>query len=140
MTAHEPVTRTEDIQPGSDRSFGLTIGIVLFLISGYLYMTGSAAFAWVGLAGAALVLAGLIAPRFLHPLNRAWTKLSLLLGRVMTPIIMAVVYFLTVFPIGLALRLSGKDPLSLKRGTDRETYWVMREPPGPAPESLKDQF
>ena len=87
-----------------------------------------------------LMLLGIVAPRILHPLNVAWARLGILLGRIITPVVMFVVYAVSVVPIGLALRLFGKDLLGLKRREDPASYWVHREPPGPPPESLKDQF
>ena len=84
------------------------------------------------------MLAGLAVPKLLHPLNMLWTKLGLLLGRIVTPVVMFLVYAISVVPIGLLLRLFGKDLLRLKPADS--SYWIDRSPPGPPPESLKDQF
>jgi hypothetical protein len=91
-----------------------------------------------GLALAFLILA-LAAPAWLAPLNRLWFKFGLVLQKVVSPIIMGLLFFGAVLPVGLIVRLRGKDPLRLKR-SDEPTYWIAREPPGPAPNSMSKQF
>lgn len=140
MSTHESIVRDEDIQPGSDRSFGLIVGGVLSAIGAYQLLNDMSSFIWFLTPGVLLMALGLVAPKLLRPLNLLWTKLGLLLGRVVTPVVMFLVYAISVVPIGLILRATGKDLLSLKRRTGEGTYWVARTPPGPAPESLRDQF
>ena len=140
MSTHETVIRNEDIEPGSDRSFGLIVGGILGAIGLYQFFTESALYLWFLCPGVLLVLSGLVWPALLHPLNIAWMKLGLLLGRIVTPVVMFLVYAISVVPIGLLLRMFGKDLLSLKQGKEKQSYWVERTPPGPPPESLKDQF
>jgi hypothetical protein len=79
-------------------------------------------------------------PKTLAPLNRVWTGVGLLLHRVVNPLAMAFVFYGTVAPIGLVLRLLGKDPLRLRFDADVKTYWIERRPPGPAPETMTNQF
>ena len=69
----------------------------------------------------------------LRPLNRLWLKFGLLLHKVVNPIVMALVFFGTVLPTGLIMRVLGKDLLRLKRQPDANSYWIERRPPGPAP-------
>lgn len=140
MAAHETISHEESIEPGSDRSFGFVVGGILSAIGIYQYLTGSSLYPWFLAVGAPLVAAGAVFPRILRPLNVAWTRLGLLLGRIVTPVVMFLVYVTAIVPIGLLLRLSGKDLLGLKRGDSASTYWIERTPPGPPPESLKDQF
>ena len=96
---------------------------------------------WVflGLALAFAALA-LLAPQLLAPLNRLWLKLGLVLHKVVTPIIMAMLFYLAITPMGVAMRLMGKDLLRLKREPGAKTYWIERQPPGPAPDTMKNQF
>ena len=75
----------------------------------------------------------------LHPLNRAWTKLGLLLHRIVNPIVMGLIFFGTILPTSLIMRFLAKDPLRLSRDPGAESYWIRRTP-GPAPESMRDQF
>jgi hypothetical protein len=79
-------------------------------------------------------------PRSLAPLNRAWFRLGLVLNRIVSPIVMGGLFFCALVPIGWYLRKSGKDLLSLKLDRNATTYWIERNPPGPAPNSLTKQF
>jgi len=72
--------------------------------------------------------------------SRVWAKLALLLHKIVNPITTAVMYFLVFVPAGFMFRLMGKDPLRLKLEPDAESYWIPRNPPGPAPESMRNQF
>jgi hypothetical protein len=76
----------------------------------------------------------------LAPLNRLWSKLGLLLFHIVSPVVLGLLFYLTVTPVGFLLRLFGKDPLRLRRDSAAKSYWILREPPGPAPESMKHQF
>jgi hypothetical protein len=146
-TFHEDFSRKEEVKGSSDRAFGLTVGGILLAIaavrSGLQLWDGGAA-GWVEgvLAGigALLLLFGLAAPARLAPLNRAWTRLGLLLFKVVNPLVLGLIYLTTVVPIGLLMRLLGRDLLSLKLDRQAPSYWVEREPPGPAPETMIRQF
>ena len=140
MSTHENTNHSEVIEPGSDRSFGLVVGGILTVIGIYQFFAGSGVFVWILGFGVALVFMGVIAPRMLHPLNVAWTHFGILLGKIVTPVVMFLVFVITVVPIGLILRLMGKDLLRLKSATGDASYWIERTPPGPSPESLQDQF
>jgi hypothetical protein len=76
----------------------------------------------------------------LAPLNKLWTKLGLLMGKVMAPIVLGLLLYLVVTPVGLLVRLFGGDPLKLKLDKNSKSYWVTREPPGPAPDTMSNQF
>ena len=140
MSTHESSDRSEVIEPGSDRNFGYVVGGILSAIGVYQYFTGSMWFAWTITPGAMLILLGFLAPSVLHPLNLAWTHLGILLGKIVTPVVMLLVYVVSVIPVGLIMRMLGKDLLRLKRKGEESSYWIDRTPPGPPPESLKDQF
>lgn len=140
MTAEFNSHQSEAIKPGSDRSFGLVVGGILAALGLYLWLSGSDRFLWLLAPGFTLLLVGWIRPQLLHVLNVAWTKLGLLLGSIVAPIVMLLVYVISIVPIGLLLRLSGKDLLRLRKADAADSYWIGREPPGPPPESLKDQF
>lgn len=73
-------------------------------------------------------------------MNRVWTQLGLLLGRVVSPVVAGLLFFLVVTPLGLLFRALGKDPLSLARNPGVNSYWINRHPPGPQPNSMLDQF
>ncbi|HQR50033.1 MAG TPA: SxtJ family membrane protein, partial [Methylophilaceae bacterium] len=91
------------------------------------------------LSGGFLLLA-LVIPRVLAPANRAWTKFGLLLHDIVSPIALGILFFVVVTPTGLLMRLLGKDPLRLRFERSAKSYWIVRTPPGPDAESLKNQF
>ena len=76
----------------------------------------------------------------LSALNRQWTKLGHLLGRVVRPLALGIVFYGVMTPLGSLMRLAGKDPLRLKRDSSAASYWIPREPPGPPPDSMSNQF
>jgi hypothetical protein len=143
---HEDFSRKEEIKGSSDRSFGLTVGGILAAIAvvrTLLHMWHGTAAGWFEMAlggvGLALFGFGLVAPARLAPLNRAWTRLGLIMFKVVNPVVLGLIYLAAIVPIGLLMRLSGRDPLSLKFDPQAESYWVVREP-GPAPETMINQF
>jgi hypothetical protein len=139
---HEDFARAEEVKGSTDRSFGLTVGGILLLVAAvraYLHGLG-----WLqpalGVIGLALIVLGLLAPHALSGLNRAWTRLGLILFRVVNPLVLGLVYFVVVVPLGLMMRTSRRDPLNLKFDPGAASYWVVREPRGPAPETMINQF
>ena len=95
---------------------------------------------WTGGLAGLFLAAAWLRPAVLHPLNLIWLRFGLLLHAVVNPIVMALVFYGTVLPTGLIMRMMGKDLLRLKRQPDAESYWIVRQPPGPSPETMKDQF
>jgi hypothetical protein len=140
VTTHERLVAQHAVQRGSDRAFGLVFAGV-FTVVGILPALRGGPFRGWALAVAAIFLAAAVArPVLLAPLNRAWTWVGLALHRVMSPLVMGAIFYTTVTPIGLLLRAAGKDLLRLKPDPDASTYWIERQPPGPAPQSMRQQF
>lgn len=136
----EDFSRQDELKPGSERSFGLVFAGVLALIGLWSIYAGWAhGWTWIGIAGA-FALAALAAHKLLYWPNRLWFKLGLLLAAVVSPVALAVVYYGSVVPIGLLMKLLGKDPLRQQRDSKTDSYWISRNPPGPDPQSYKDQF
>lgn len=136
----EQGNRPTPMRPGSERAFGLVFAAVFALI-GLWPLLGNGSIRLWALAIAALILGlALLLPRALAPANRAWHRLGLLMHRVMTPLVMSVIFFVTVTPMAVLMRLLGKDPLRLRREPEAQSYWIPREPPGPEPDSMKNQF
>lgn len=128
------------VEGSSDRSFGLVFAGFFTLLAAYNGWHAGRAWPWL-IALAALFLAvALIKASLLAPLNKLWTKLGLLLGAIVNPIVLGLLFFLVFTPIGALARLLGKDFLGLKRKPEAESYWISRDPPGPEPASMKDQF
>jgi Saxitoxin biosynthesis operon protein SxtJ len=138
--AHEDLTRQEHIEGSSDRSFGFVFAAVFAIIAAWPLMHGAGLRWWsAGVAGA-FALVALVVPSILAVPNRLWMKLGLLMGKVVAPIALGILFFLVFTPMGMLMRLLGKDPLKLKRDEAASTYWVNREPPGPPPTSMTNQF
>ena len=97
---------------------------------------------WPWTAGLASIFlfTALLCPTVLNPLNRLWLKFGLLLHKIVNPVLMGVIFYSTILPTGLIMRALGKDLLRLKLQPDTDSYWIVRQPRGPAPETFKDQF
>jgi hypothetical protein len=89
---------------------------------------------------ALFLLAALVRPQVLAPLNRGWTRFGLLLHKITNPVTLGLVFFLAVTPTALIMRAMGKDPLRRRLDPAARTYWIDRRPPGPQPETMKLQF
>jgi hypothetical protein len=138
MSTHEPVVTHRKVVAGSNRSFALVFA-GFFSIVGLLPLMRGNPVRWWALGIAAIVLAvGFAAPHVLAPLNRAWSRLGHALSRVVSPVLMGIVYYVAVVPTGLIVRARRKDPLRLKREPAVPTYWIRREPPGRG--SMSRQF
>lgn len=137
---HEDLSRVHQTKSFSDRSLGLTYA-AFFALLAILPLRRHQPLQWRWIIVSALFLViGLLAPGLLHPISRVWAKLALLLHRVVNPITTSVLFFLVFVPAGLIFRLLGKDPLRLKLEPDAESYWIPRQPPGPQPEGMRNQF
>jgi hypothetical protein len=124
----------------SNRAFGLVFTGFFVLVALAPLVRGAPVRTWALMLAAAFLVAALAFPRALAPLNRAWTLLGDLLHRVTTPIALAVLFFGVVTPTAFLMRLLGKDPLRLRRAPAEMSYWIERVPPGPEPDSLRNQF
>jgi hypothetical protein len=124
----------------SDRSFGLLFallaGIAAVLAAGH---GRSSASAW-GAVAALFLLAALFAPALLGPFNRLWRALGLLLSKITTPLIMSLLFFAVVTPVGMLMRAAGKDPLRLRFDRGASSYWLARGADGERQTSMKRQF
>ncbi len=137
---HESIAHEQPIQTSSDRSFGIVMGVFFAIVGLWPVLFGGTPRWWsIGIAAAFTVLA-LVLPRVLAPLNRLWFRFGLFLNRIVSPIILGLMFYGVFTPIGLLLRLFGKDLLRLKLDKSTESYWIDRDPPGPAPETIKQQF
>ena len=137
---HENFDKEEEIKVSSARSFGMVFTLV-FLAVGIWVLSGGRSEGWFFLAGSVILfVVALVCPSILDPLNRAWFKFGLLLGLVVNPLILGVVFFLVITPIAVIRRLLGKDSLRLKSKPSLESYWIDRNPLGPKPSSMTRQF
>ncbi len=137
---HEDFSREEHVKAGTDRGFGLVFAGFFGIISAISLWRGGVTWHWSLPLAAAFLAVALIYPKILAPLNRAWLKFGLLLYKVMNPLILGLLFFVTIMPIGLVMRAFGKDFLRLKLDRNTSSYWIERTPPGPPPQSMRNQF
>lgn len=140
QTTHEDFSRDERIAGGSDHSFGLVMAGALMAVTLLNAWHMGRLWPWTGGLAALFLAAAWLRPAILNPLNRIWLKFGLMLHSIVNPVVMALLFYGTVLPTGLVARAMGKDLLRLKRKPDAESYWIVREPAGPSPETMKDQF
>ena len=110
----------------SNRSFGLLFFIVFIVVGLWPVIKGEAANIYLILISLFFLIFGLINSKILSPFNKAWIKFGEILGLIIAPIIMALVYFIILTPISLILRMFGKDLLGLKFLKKQDTYWIKR--------------
>ena len=139
QATHESFVRDEGSAPGSDRTFGLVMAGVLALLALVNAWHHGGRWPWEAALAALFLLAAVLKPALLHPLNRLWMKLGLLLHKIVNPIVMGLLFYGTIWPTGAIMRMRGRDLLRLRREPTSDTYWIAR-PPGPLPETMRDQF
>jgi hypothetical protein len=137
---HETFDREDEVTGSSDRGFGFVFAGFFAIVAILRWWKGHGSAEWFAAAALAMLLIALVRPSLLAPFNRLWTKLALVLSKVMNPVIMGILFFLVVAPIGLLMRLFGKRPLALDLDPAAKSYWIERQPPGPLPGSMKNQF
>jgi hypothetical protein len=140
QSTHEDLLREKQNNPSSERSFAVVMAVTFFLVGGINWWHDGRVWRGLGIISALFVVLGYFWPTVLKPFNWLWFKFGLLLHALISPIVMSIVFYGAVLPVGLAMRVTGKDLLRLKLEPDRNSYWIKRQPPGPEPKSLKDQF
>ena len=126
----------EDLKISSNRSFGIVFFIVFLIIAIYPLINNGDLRIWSLTISIIFFILGLINSRLLTPLNKLWFRFGILLGKFISPIIMGVIFFVVVTPIGFLLRIFGKDVLNLKYDNSR-SYWIKRNGPN---SKMKNQF
>lgn len=140
MSLHEDFHRKPESRGASDRNFG-AVFTVFWLLVGLAPLRARHPARWWAVALAVLFLAAAwLRPAWLHPLNRVWTGLGVLLGRVVSPVVTGLLFYLVVTPMGLWARWRGKDPLHRRFDREAASYWIERRPAGPAPDTMTRQF
>ena len=124
-------------EQSSEKSFGVVFSIVFLIVALYPLINSESLRIWALVVSIIFFLLSFLAPKILVLPNKLWFKFGLLIGSIVAPIVMAFVYFVTVLPTGLIMRLLGKDLLKQKLDKNAKSYWVERsEPMG----SMKNQF
>ena len=121
----------------SPKSFGIVFSIVFLIVAIYPLINSEGLRIWALIVSAVFLLLAIAAPKILNLPNKLWFKFGILLGSIIAPIVMALVYFITVLPTGIIMRLLGKDLLKQKLDKNTKSYWIERkEPMG----TMKNQF
>lgn len=137
---HESLQRNDAVGGSSNRTFGLTFGAVFLVLGLYPWVFGGHLRLWSFAVSSGFVLLSLLMPGVLGPFNKVWTGLGLALHKITSPILLGVIFFLVITPLGLLMRLLHKDILKLKMDRAAASYWVDRLPPGPKADTLENQF
>lgn len=139
-TGSDPTSRSRSEVNRQNRISGLVFAALCGYVGAAPVMAGDPPRAWAIAGGCTFFLVAAAAPGALTPLTAGLTWLGRQMQRVTTPVALWIFLYLVITPIGIGLRLIGKDVLGLRRDTRRESYWIARTPPGPAPESMRNQF
>ncbi len=137
---HENFLRRDEIKAGSNRVFGIVFGVVFLIMGSVPIISGAEPRIWALCVCTIFFIAALSFPNALKPLNMIWFRLGMFLHTIVNPLIMGLLFFMTVVPIGLIMRLMGKDLLNLQFDPDVSSYWIERDSGEPRPETMRHQF
>ena len=126
----------DDVKISSNRSFGIVFFVVFLLVALYPLIHAEEIRLWSLIISIIFLILGLLNSKILGPLNKIWFKFGILLGKIVSPLIMGIIFFLVVTPIGLIMRLLGKDLLNLKYNKN-QSYWIEKNGPK---SKMKNQF
>ncbi len=126
----------DDIKIGSNRSFGIVFFIVFLLIALYPLTYGGEIRFWSSIISIIFLILGLANSQILTPLNKIWFKFGIILGKIISPLIMGIIFFFVVTPIGIIMRIFRKDLLNLKYNGNK-SYWIEKNGPK---SKMKNQF
>ena len=130
------MSQTKDIKLGSNKSFGIVFFIVFLLLGFYPLLNDENVRVWSLVIALIFLTLGLLNSKLLLPLNKIWFKFGILLGKIVSPLIMGIIFFLVVTPISLIMKLMRKDILNLKFNNNK-SYWIEKKGPK---SKMKNQF
>ncbi len=129
-----------DVQPPSERKFGLTFAAVFAIIALVPPLWGGHFRWWVLAIGLVFFVLAHLTPQVLRVPNILWFRFGLLLHKIVNPLVLGALFLLVVTPLAIIMRLAGKKLLNRTYDPEAPSYWIARQPPGPAPESIRNQF
>jgi predicted membrane metal-binding protein len=138
--AHEDLSREEHVEGSSDRSFGIVFAVVFIIIACWPLLHAGLVRWWAAAIAAGFAVVAMAMPSLLAVPNRLWMKFGLLLAKIVSPVALGILFYAVFTPLGIVMRLVGQDPLRLKYDAKAASYWIDRQPPGPPPESMTNQF
>jgi len=124
----------------SNRSFGWVFTAFFTLVGAYSLWRGGTVYPWSFGLAAVISVVTIARPEWLAPLNRLWMKFGELLHRVVSPVVLGVIFYGVFTPVGFVMRMARRDTMKRKFEPTAPTYWIRRSPPGPAVDSFRDQF
>ena len=119
--------RNSNIKISSNRNFGLVFFIVFLIVCIWPLTYDEPIRFWSAIISSVFLILGLMNSKLLTPLNKLWFKFGMILGAIVSPVVMGVVFFLVVTPIGLIMKIMGKDLLNKKYDNKKITYWIKRD-------------
>jgi hypothetical protein len=124
---HESYVSHDPPKTSSARAFGFVFAALLALLAIGRWRRGGTSPDWFAAASVAVALVAVVRPAFLQPLNKRWLALGAVLHRLVSPVVLAILFYGIVTPIGVLMRLRGKDPLRLKPSPGGSSYWLSRD-------------
>jgi len=122
------------------RKFGLSVGIVLFIISALLFWFDKTSYLIFGIIGVSLIILAIVYPKLLKPFNKVWMSIAIVLGWFMTKVILIILFYIILTPIGIIAKIFGKKFLNLKKDKAVNTYWEYRKDEKISKSNLENQF
>ncbi|AGH96709.1 SxtJ family membrane protein [Pseudobdellovibrio exovorus] len=135
--SHENYERTEKVRLGSEKNFGLTFAVLFLILAIAPLLFQHPLRLWALITSAVLALISFTFPQLFKYSNRYWLKFGMLLGKIVSPVVLGLLFFLIFWPIGLLLKIFGKDVLNLKLQATASSYWIKSEE---GLSTMKDQF
>lgn len=140
MTDTKQTAKKTAPEMSTDRNFGLVMFGFFTILALLPLRLHEPIRMWAVIPATLFLILALIAPKVLHQLNRTWMHFGELMSKIVSPLALGLVFFAAITPFALVMRLFGKRPLDLAKNPSVQSYWKRRNPPGPTPESMKDQF
>mgnify|MGYP001490130186 FL=1 len=129
--------KQEEIKISSNKSFGIVFFVIFIVIALWPLMKGGDLKIWSIIIAIIFLFLGLINSKILTPLNKLWFRFGVLLGKIVAPIVMGIIYFVLVTPIGVIMKIFKKDILNLKIDKNKKTYWLKKDE---NKQNMKNQF
>ena len=129
--------KQKEIKTSSNKNFGLVFFVIFMTIALWPLLNDENIRIWSVIVSIIFLILGLFNSKILTPFNKLWMRLGIFLGAIVSPIVMGIVYFAVITPIGLIMKLFGKDVLNLKIDKNKNTYWTLKKK---IPSKMKDQF
>jgi hypothetical protein len=133
-------TGVDPALPSSNRRFGWILVAFFLIVALFPLVSGHTPRIWALIVAAGFLAVSILAPLGLSPLLWLWMRFGALMHRIMSPVMLGLIFYVAVVPTGLIMRAFGKRPLNLAFDKAAPSYWIVRDPAGPPPESMKNQF